>query len=120
MVHERVDDGEGEAEDAHQDIREREIADENAGDVGFLPAMGDDADEANVSHQPQHHCDAVPQHQTRCEHGGHVALLILLQDGQVWDKLGPVLRPVLKRPNTGAFLLPLWRKWRGGGVEEQS
>lgn len=119
VVHEGVNDGEGEAEDTHQNIREREIADENAGDVDFLPAMGDDADEADVPHQPQQHGDAVPQHQTCREHGGHVALLVVLEDGKVCDELGPVLEPVLNRPNTCAFLLPLQRKWRGGGVGEQ-
>lgn len=49
VVHQRVDDGEGEAEDAHQDVGEGQVADENARDVDLLLATGDDAYEAHVT-----------------------------------------------------------------------
>lgn len=51
MVHDCVNDSEGQAEDTNQNVREGQIADEKAGHICFFFASGDDANEADVSQQ---------------------------------------------------------------------
>lgn len=54
-VHQGVDDGDGQAHHAHQDVRAGEVRDENVGDVTHLLLPGDDEDQARVANQT--HCD---------------------------------------------------------------
>lgn len=83
VIHQRVNHSERQTEDTDQDVRERQIADENTGDVDFFFAMSNDAYEPDVTNQPEHHCDAIPHHQNPCEGRGHVTLLFMAKNKEV-------------------------------------
>lgn len=104
MVHQRVYDSEGEAEDTHKDVREWQVANENAGDIDFFSATGNDADEANVPQQPQQHCYAVPHYKESREDRRHMALIIVPQNSEVWQELGLIPQPLLHRLIAGSPL----------------